>query len=80
MGLRRIVLAAAVGTAVIMPAVAAPSRVSHLADCPDAQAQKKAGYACVNPNPVGAPSQNVVTRCGGNYYICTWPYSKPGTP
>ena len=80
MGVRRILLAAAVLAAIVVPSAAVPAAVSNVATCPDGSMPNAAGYACINPNPVGAPSQNVVTRCGGNYYICTWPYTRPGTP
>jgi hypothetical protein len=34
-----------------------------------------AGYGCIPYTPgLGAPTQEVLTRCHGNYYICVWPY------
>jgi len=87
MGVRRIALVAAVPAAIIMPAVVAPSTVSNVAICPRGMAPNPAGYGCVpelssnNNWPggafVGVPSQEVLTRCHGNYYICVWPYPVP---
>jgi hypothetical protein len=28
-------------------------------------------------NAVGAPSEEILTRCNGNYWICVWPYPVP---
>jgi hypothetical protein len=40
-----------------------------------------AGYGCVPELPggnlIGAPSEEVLTRCNGNYWICVWPYPVP---
>jgi hypothetical protein len=41
-----------------------------------------AGYGCVPDLApggafVGAPSQEILTVCNGNIYICVWPYGRP---
>jgi hypothetical protein len=76
----RLISAAAFLAAVIsVPAfVAAPSTVNHIAICPNGMVPNPAGYGCVPDQPgVGAPSQEVLTRCHGNYWICVWPYAVP---
>jgi len=76
------------GAATILAAVPAVqaiitpgSAVQHVALCPQGMVPNPAGYGCVpdlvGGAPVGAPSQDVLTRCHGNYYICVWPYSVP---
>ena len=83
-----LIAAAAVGAvAIVLPGVAAPSAVSNVAKCGEGMAPNPAGFGCVpeltNNNNwpgggfAGAPSQDVVTRCGGNYWICVWPYPTP---
>jgi hypothetical protein len=76
---RLISASALVAAFVGVPAlVAAPSIQSHLAICPNGMVPNSAGYGCVPDQPgVGAPSQEVLTRCHGNYWICVWPYAVP---
>ena len=52
--------------------------------CPNGMMPNPAGYyGCVpqrsggnavGGNPVGTPTQEMLTVCGGNYYTCIWPY------
>jgi hypothetical protein len=76
----RLLSAAALAAAVVsIPMfVSAPSTVSHVAVCPNGMVPNPGGYGCVPVAPrVGAPSQEVLTRCHGNYWICIWPYGVP---
>ena len=75
----RLISAAAIGAAVIaLPAIAIPSARTNLAICPNGMVDNPAGYGCVPYTPgLGAPTQEVLTRCHGNYYICVWPYPVP---
>jgi hypothetical protein len=75
----RLVSAAALLGAISIPfAVGPPSSVHHVAICPQGLAPNPRGYGCVPDTPVvGAPSQEVLTRCHANYYICVWPYPVP---
>ena len=75
-----LVVVAATG---IAPAVLASlSAVNHIATCPPGMVTNPGGYGCVpdlapGGGFVGAPSQDLLTRCNGNYYICVWPYPVP---
>jgi len=72
--------AVTVGAAVVAaPAFAAqPSEATNVAICPRGMVPNPAGYGCVPYMPgVGAPSQEVLTRCNGNLYFCVWPYPTP---
>ena len=70
--------AAALGAAIVVPVLAAPSAVNNVAICQNGIAPNPAGYGCVPDMPgVGAPSQEVLTRCNGNLYFCVWPYPTP---
>jgi len=81
---RLVAVAALVGAIAIPLALGAPSNVHHVATCPEGMAPNPAGYGCVpelsngtnwpGGGLIGAPSQEVLTRCHGNYYICVWPY------
>jgi hypothetical protein len=76
----------AVGAAIAaVPTLGAPSsKVNNLAICPRGMVSNPVGYGygCgpdLAPGGafVGAPSQELLTRCHGNYYICVWPYPVP---
>lgn len=84
----RLISAAVIAVAaVVLPTIAAPTVVSHVAACGEGMVPNPAGYGCVpeltsnNNWPgggfAGAPSQDIVTRCGGNYWNCVWPYPTP---
>ncbi|HEX9178719.1 MAG TPA: hypothetical protein VF874_22435 [Mycobacterium sp.] len=75
----RLISVAAVGAVVVIaPVIGAPGTETHVAICPRGMVDNPAGYGCVPYAPgVGAPSQEVLTRCHGNYYICVWPYPVP---
>ncbi|MDT5370915.1 MAG: hypothetical protein QOC62_5346 [Mycobacterium sp.] len=73
---------AIVGVAVTAAPLLAPSPSRlNVAICPYGMVPNSAGYGCVpqlpGGNAVGAPSQEVLTRCDGNYWICIWPYPVP---
>ena len=69
----------------VVPAVLtspAPKLVIYTATCPPGMVANPGGYGCVpdlapGGAAVGAPSQEILTRCNGNYYICIWPYPVP---
>ena len=68
--------------AVLTSPVTPPDVVIHTATCPPGMVANPGGYGCVpdlapGGAAVGAPSQEVLTRCKGNYYICIWPYPVP---
>jgi hypothetical protein len=66
---------AAVAVALAAPWIGTRQGVSILATCPNGMVPNPAGYGCVPDRPgVGAPSEEVLTRCSGNYYLCVWPY------
>jgi hypothetical protein len=49
-----------------------------LAICPNGMVPNPNSYGCIPERPgVRAPTQEVLTRCHGNYYICIWPYPVP---
>jgi len=77
----RLLSIAALGTAFAVPALAASPITLNMAICPNGMVANPAGYGCVpelaGGNPVGAPTQEVLTRCHGNYWICVWPYPVP---
>ncbi|MDT5008416.1 MAG: hypothetical protein QOH57_33 [Mycobacterium sp.] len=74
----RLIAAAALGAAVFLPWVDAPGSVDYLANCPNGMVPNPGGYGCVPYRPgTGAPTQEVLTRCHGNYYLCVWPYPTP---
>jgi hypothetical protein len=74
----RLISAAVFGAAIAVPTFVVPSTVNHVAICPNGMVSNPAGYGCVPDRPgVGAPSEEVLTRCNGNYYICVWPYPVP---
>ena len=83
----RLLGAAAVGIAVIVvPAVGGTSSVTNEAKtCPRGMMPNPTGYyGCVpqrvggnqvGGNPVGAPTQEMLSFCnGGGYWSCVWPY------
>ena len=73
----RLISVAAVGVGLAVPFTAAPSKL-NIAICPNGMVTNPGGYGCVPYQPgVGAPSQEVLTRCHGNYWICVWPYPVP---
>ena len=78
----RLISVAIVGVAVAAAPLLAPSPSRlNVAICPNGMVPTPAGYGCVpqlaGGNAVGAPSQEVLTRCDGNYWICIWPYPVP---
>jgi hypothetical protein len=76
----RLLSVAAVGTAVaVLPVFGlSAGEVTNVAICPRGMVPNPGGYGCIPDRPgVGAPSQEVLTRCNGNYYICIWPYPVP---
>ena len=78
----RLISVAAVGVAVAaVPLLAASPSPLNIAICPNGMVPNPADYGCVpqlaGGNAVGAPSQEVLTRCDGNYWICIWPYPVP---
>ena len=73
----QLLLAAAVAAAVVVPWRGADD-VSYSATCPNGMVANPSGYGCVPFRPgTGAPTQEVLTRCHGNYYLCVWPYPTP---
>lgn len=81
-GAVRVLTVAAVGVAVAAaPLFAASPSPQNIAICPNGMVPNPAGYGCVpelpGGNAVGAPSEDVLTRCNGNYWICVWPYPVP---
>ena len=78
----RLLSVAAVGVAVAAgQLLAASPSTEALAICPNGMVPNPAGYGCVPELPggnlIGAPSEEVLTRCNGNYWICVWPYPVP---
>jgi hypothetical protein len=78
----RLLSVAAVGAAIAaVPLLAASPDTLNIAICPNGMVPNPAGYGCVpellGGNAVGAPSEEVLTRCDGNYWICIWPYPVP---
>ena len=78
----RLLSVAAVGVAIAaIPSLAASPSALNNATCPNGMVPNPAGYGCVpaliGGNVVGAPSQEILTRCNGNYWICVWPYPVP---
>ncbi len=74
-------MAAAAATFAAVPALGVSPATMNIAICPNGMVPNPAGYGCVpylpGGNMVGAPSEEVLTRCDGNYYICVWPYPVP---
>jgi hypothetical protein len=61
--------------AALAPWVDSSDDVSYLAGCPNGMVPNPGGYGCVPYMPGrGAPTQEVLTHCHGNYYLCIWPY------
>ena len=75
----RLISAAAIGGfSLVAPVIAMSSEETAVAICPRGMVDNPAGYGCVPYMPgIGAPTQEVLTRCNGNYYICVWPYPVP---
>ena len=75
----RLISVAAVGAAVIaLPVLDIPNAETNVAICPRGMVDNPAGWGCVPYRPgFGAPTQEVLTRCNGNYWICIWPYPVP---
>ena len=74
----RVIAAAAFSAALAVPALAASPEMQSVAICPNGMVENIGSYGCVPYNPgVGAPTQEVLSRCHGNYWICIWPYPVP---
>ena len=71
----RLISVAAVGVAFAVPAFTAAPSTLNVAVCPNGMVANPGSYGCVPYRPgFGAPTQEVLTRCHGNYWICIWPY------
>ena len=75
---RMISTAALTAAMVGVPMFSTSGIETHLAICPNGMIPNPTSYGCVPEMPGrGAPSEEVVTRCDGNYFICIWPYPVP---
>jgi hypothetical protein len=78
----RLISAAALLVPIAYAFSAPPNVVNDTAMCPPGMVPNPAGYGCVPDLApggafVGAPSQELLTVCHGNIYICVWPYGRP---
>jgi hypothetical protein len=74
----QLIVLSAVTTTLVVPWSNSSKAVRYLAICPNGMVPNPGGYGCVPDMPGrGAPTQEVLTRCHGNYYLCIWPYQTP---